>query len=446
MSGFGAGIAALYDAASDAAKAAATKMMSSAAEAAKAVRDAAVTGAQATSRAAAATGRGVANVAGFAARAAGEAANTAGRLAGSALASNPLVGLPYQAARQVFSPASPPQKAVVEPCPNTWEGKKKRLEQRQGLIANGRNSDRPELRKAADRLARNNEAVELAKLSSDSYDMYPPQPGHEPPVGWTKMGDAELVDAGIDPSLLKDSRAVVYKTAPDWPGGQKTVLAFRGTADLEDGLVDHDQAMGLPTRQYEAAVALGTQVSESLGPDVLVTGHSLGGGKAQAAGAVGGLKGTMFNSAGLNPASVGGAMPDAGQFQQYRTPYDPLTGTQNSPLLQTAVATLAGVVATPLGAGMKAGDAIARFFGAEGMPPDMADYADKAAKSFPRGMRNLIKDGNVMPPAVGKVIEVPAISPDGKPVPGANPLGQHSIDSVVNGIEQQKTEDISTLS
>ena len=64
--------------------------------------------------------------------------------------------------------------------------------------------------------------------------------------------------------------------------------------------MDHDQAMALETEQYKAAAAVGVEVAESFGSEVEVTGHSLGGGKAQAAGTVGGLRGMMFNSAGLN--------------------------------------------------------------------------------------------------------------------------------------------------
>ena len=80
------------------------------------------------------------------------------------------------------------------------------------------------------------------------------------------------------------------------------------------------------------------------------------------------------------------------------------------------------------------------------MSPEMTDYADKAMKSFPRGMRNLVRQGNVMPPAVGAVREVPAIDAGGEAVSKLNLAGQHSITSVVGGIEQQKTEDVATLS
>ena len=87
----------------------------------------------------------------------------------------------------------------------------------------------------------------------------------------------------------------------------------------------------------KAARELGQQLKDYL-PDAEVTGHSLGGGKAQAAGVVGGLKGSMFNAAGLHPKSVRLTPAElerhAGRFQQYRAEGadggDPLTGLQNS--------------------------------------------------------------------------------------------------------------------
>jgi len=425
-------------AARDAAAAEARDAAEAVAAGARAARDGAIKAATAAGQAAVAVGKGAGNVAGFGARAAGEGVV-------AALKISPFAA-PYLAAKMLLSPKQTPRQTVVEPCPDTEAGKRKRLEERQQLIAaGGRPGANPTTIAAARRLARNNEAVELARLSDDAYAQYAEPPVNNPPLGWTRLTDDELLEKGVSPDLLKGSKAVMYRTPPDWPGGQQTVLAFRGTADKEDLLVDHDQALQVPTAQYRDAALLGSRVSKAYGNDVLVTGHSLGGGKAQAAGTMGGLQGMMFNSAGLNPATLNGLMPAADQFVQYRTPYDPLTGLQNSALAQTGVTGLVGVVATPLGIGMKIGDAAQKALGLPGLSPEMADYADKAAKAFPRAMRNLWDDGNVMPPAVGKIEEVPALDDDGQTVAPYNVLGQHSIKSVVNGIEEQKSEDVATL-
>jgi hypothetical protein len=153
----------------------------------------------------------------------------------------------------------------------------------------------------------------------------------------------------------------------------------------------------------------------------------------------------MFNSAGLNPDSVRRAQARPEQFVQYRTPADPLTGVQNSAALQTAVTAIAAVIAMPFGGGMKVGDALQKGLGAAGLSPEAADYADKAFKALPRGIRNLVQDGNILPPALGAVREVPAIGPDGAAVSTWDSLGQHGIGSLINGIEQQKAEDVATL-
>lgn len=399
-----------------------------------------------------AVGAGAANVASFGARAVGETAVVAADTVVSAVAA------PYKAARQMFSPTRPVSATAVEPCPASPEAKKERLEKRNQLIRDGARSPDPGQRAAAQRLARNNEAVELARLSDDAYKQYPGNDFHypqdvpvcnadgAPPLGWSVVTKEELASKGVSVEGLEAARAVVYRTPSDWPGGSKTVLAFRGTADLQDGIVDHDQAMSLPTEQYKQAMLVGDQMSMAYGPNTVVTGHSLGGGKAQAAGVAGGLKGMMFNSAGLNPDTVGDMQADPAAFTQYRTTGDPLTGAQNSAAVQTGIAAVAGVFLTPVGAGMKLGDAGMKAAGFGGLSPEMADYADKAMKSFPRGIRNLVQQGNVMPPAVGTVREVPAIDAKGDSVSKLNLMGQHSITSVVGGIEQQKTEDVATLS
>ena len=298
----------------------------------------------------------------FATRAAVETAEAGARgvvkLADKAAASAPLVGGYYQQAKQALSPTQPPRARVTEPCPNSIEGKIARLEQRNALIAKGQAADStPDQKAAAERLARDNQAVELARLSGDAYAQYESPRENHPPLGWTALSDTDLGIAGIDPNLVHEAKAVVYQTPPNWPGGQQTVLAFRGTnpKDPEDMKTDADQALGKETVQYKAAAQLGTVMSQNFGSDVIVTGHSLGGGKAQAAGISGGLTGMMFNSAGLHPNSVGGDVDAASQFTQFRAPADPLTGLQNSAALQTGAGALAGGVAMPFSAGMLAG-------------------------------------------------------------------------------------------
>jgi hypothetical protein len=445
MGGLGEMVRQAYDAASAGAQGAARALMSSIGSAASTVKERAAAAGEAGIQGAlmvataivdgaVATGQGAYNVGGFALRASGEAAGAAASLGAA----------PYRLAKKALSPSQTPRTTLKEPCIVSWEGKQRRLEERNARIDSGKRSHDPQVRAAAKRLARNNEAVELARLSDDTYAQYPPTEGHQPPLGWKPMTDAELKEAKIDKDLLENSQAVIYRSNPAWPGKPKIVLAFRGTADMDDVVVDHDQAMGIATAQYESAARLGKIVFKRLGKDVLVTGHSLGGGKAQVAGAIGGLKGTMFNSAGPHPESVDGKEPASDQFEQYRTPGDPLTGLQNSPALQTLAMGVAAVLAFPLGMGMKAGDALQKAAGLRGLSADQAEYVDKAFKVVPRGLKNLLANGQVVPPAIGPVTEVPSLNDQGQALKMGD-VKQHSITFLVNGIEQQKSEDMATL-
>lgn len=432
------------DMASQAAQQQAMKALSSAPEAAQVVNR--VAQAQQAVGMAQKLAQGVGNTAGFAAQSVADGVKTAGGLAASAVAA------PFKAAKSVMSPSKPAGGSPVEPCPLSNEAKKARLEKRNQLIEEGRHSGEPAKVAAADRLAQDNQAVELARLSENSYAQYPnndfkyPDGSVAAPPGWSVVPKEELEAKGMSIKDFEKARAVAYRTPEDWPGGQKTVIAFRGTADLEDAIVDHDQAMALETDQYKASERLGEMAQKRMGNDLLVTGHSLGGGKAQAAGAAGGFQGMMFNSAGLHPDTVGGNMPSPVQFIQYRTTGDPLTGAQNNAAVQTAILGIVGPLGVVGGGVVKLADGAMKLVGLDGLSKQTTDYADKAFKALPRAMRNVFETGRALPPAVGPVHEVKALDAQGEEYSKLNLLKQHSITSAVNGIEAEKTQDVATLS
>lgn len=397
-------------------------------QAASYVADKAQQGYAAAKSGAQAVGTGVSNVGGFAGRATSESVSAA-----------------YKGVNKAFSGSQTPQQVAITPCPNTVEGKKARLEERQRLITAGKGSSDPAVQNAANRLQENNQSVEMARLSQDAYAQYADPPVNKPPLGWTAMSDHELEEKGLSPQLLKDSQAVVYQNPPDWPGGQKTVLAFRGTADAADGIVDYNQAFAIETTQYKAATRLGADVSDALGPDTLVTGHSLGGGKAAAAGMEGGLKGMMFNAAGVNPDTVPGKTAAPGQFQQYRSTSDPLTGTQNSAAIQTGVLGVVGLIGTPLSALAAGANAVGGAVGHPLLTGENAQFPGMGLKAIPRALKNIITLGNAMPPAQGTIHVVEPYTDAGKTVGTLNVMGQHSIGNLINGIEVQKSSDVATL-
>ncbi|WP_442762423.1 hypothetical protein [Malikia spinosa] len=357
------------------------------------------------------------------------------------------------------------QRAAGKPClpcldESSGQARRLRIEKRQRLLLHGECSPEPTVRDAAQRLKADMHAVELARLSENSYAQYDPKAGpkeKKPPEPWQAMTREEILAAKLDPELVEQSKAVIYKLPPDFPFDPKTVVAFRGTtSETEDILTDHDQALGLKTRQYDAANELGKQLRKYM-PDAEVTGHSLGGGKAQAAGVAGGLKGSMFNAAGLHPKTAG--MPPAelathaGRFQQYRAEGegggDPLTSIQNSRALQdklySSVQGLQKRVQTNQWALNELGvkDPLALL--PESVQPLARGLAGRILNVTPQeALRNLAYSGGqwYVPPALGAVRGITSKTAQGHDTPFEQ---QHGIGGVINGLETRKASDINKL-
>ncbi len=80
----------------------------------------------------------------------------------------------------------------------------------------------------------------------------------------------------------------------------------------------------------------------------------------------------------------------------------------------------------------------------QGLSIQNAGYADRALNALPRLVGNIITRGDALPPAVVPIHEVQALDGQGNEITSVNLVGQHSIVSVENGIEQQKTQDVQT--
>jgi len=95
------------------------------------------------------------------------------------------------------------------------------------------------------------------------------------------------------------------------------VLAFRGTQALSvmDWLNNFGQGLGVKAPQYDAAITLATFVKGNIKGTFMLTGHSLGGGMASAAGLVSNTNTVVFNPAGVNkrtlPAGINFAAADS---------------------------------------------------------------------------------------------------------------------------------------
>ncbi|MCD9028000.1 alpha/beta hydrolase [Luteimonas sp. BDR2-5] len=174
--------------------------------------------------------------------------------------------------------------------------------------------------------------LELMQISSAVYD-----PSVQSVGNWTRVSDADLAAAGIDPALLENPetgfRAGIYTD-----GDGNHVLAFAGSNDLKDWTgANFRQGVGWDSEQYDEAVQLAQLASAAYGDDLAITGHSLGGGlAATAAMAIDGAAVT-FNASGvhdktierlgLDPATAKADAAD-GQIRRYNVDGEALTKAQ----------------------------------------------------------------------------------------------------------------------
>jgi hypothetical protein len=112
-------------------------------------------------------------------------------------------------------------------------------------------------------------------------------------------------------------------------------LAFRGTniktwLDWKNNVL---QALGLPSKQYSMAIALGREIFAKTGGNVTFTGHSLGGGLASAAAMATGGKAITFNASGVHPFTISGPRT---QISALWLQGDILTAIQDSSPLPSA--------------------------------------------------------------------------------------------------------------
>ncbi|WP_261435761.1 phospholipase [Serratia ficaria] len=216
--------------------------------------------------------------------------------------------------------------------------KQQRWQARKYLIGRGERSRYPDARIAAQRLAQNNVAVEKAKLAQNIYRTTNPlsaTPGV--PEGWMDMSNDKdyLNRFGLNPGALFDNQenpnflARVYAPAKTVFGNDMSpTVVFRGSRlpELPNGklnaiekiLVDHEvpeikniddwsnninQAFGQSSEYYSKAVDIGNRLKFST-ENISISGHSLGGGLASAASVASGKPGWTFNASGLNSRTV----------------------------------------------------------------------------------------------------------------------------------------------
>jgi Protein of unknown function (DUF2974) len=114
----------------------------------------------------------------------------------------------------------------------------------------------------------------------------------------------KVVDVKNDPNT--GFRAVALKSLD--PNDKRVIVAFSGSDEGKDWGDNIKQGLGLSTKQYGEAVDFANKWKASDGNNVILTGHSLGGGLASYASLKTDLRATAVNSAplalnhlGLNP-------------------------------------------------------------------------------------------------------------------------------------------------
>lgn len=131
----------------------------------------------------------------------------------------------------------------------------------------------------------------------------------------------EVVDVKDDPKT--SFRAIALQSTD--PNDNRTIVAFAGSGDGKDWKANIGQGLGLPTKQYRQAVEFADKWKAQEGNNVILTGHSLGGGLASYASIKTGLHATAVNAAPLALNHLG-LNPRAGsRITQYFVPGEALT-------------------------------------------------------------------------------------------------------------------------
>lgn len=136
------------------------------------------------------------------------------------------------------------------------------------------------------------------------------------PGGWSRLDDGAVQRAGIDPGMLHDAKsgfdAALYRNDQG-----NVVLAFCGTDEGKDWKHNIGQGLGFADTQYASAIQLGSQAKQAFGENLMISGHSLGGGLAAASAMVNDVPAVTYNAAGVNDRTLEREGLDAAAAKAY---------------------------------------------------------------------------------------------------------------------------------
>ena len=231
-------------------------------------------------------------------------------------------------ARPLPGPAQTPAPSTLPYRPEpSWHPQLAQLMSQQGQGNNGVSFDAQVRGQDAKQID-----LELMQISQAVYD-----PATESVGNWTRVSDADLAAAGIDPALMENPdtgfRAGIYTD-----GDGNHVLAFAGSNEFQDWTgANLRQGLGWQAEQYDEAVQLAQLAAGAYGDDLVITGHSLGGGLAATASFATGNAAVTFNASGVHDNTIRNlnldvdtakADAEGGQIRRYNVDGDPLTTAQ----------------------------------------------------------------------------------------------------------------------
>ena len=174
----------------------------------------------------------------------------------------------------------------------------------------------------------------LARMAKDVYSSDDRQRGEI--AGWKPLTDEQFRKVGIDPAL-RSNDASGFDADIYTDGRGRYALAFRGTDAGKDWATNLGQGIGLETSQYNQAIALSRQAKVAFGDEIVITGHSLGGGLAAVGAAAADTPAVTFNAAGVKDKTLERIGLDAsavkdqaenGQMRRYAVDNEILTELQ----------------------------------------------------------------------------------------------------------------------
>ncbi len=176
--------------------------------------------------------------------------------------------------------------------------------------------------------------ITLAHIARDVYTSDDRQRGDI--AQFRPLTDEQFRQVGIDPAL-RTSNASGFDADIYGDGQGRYVLAFRGTDAGKDWGTNLGQGLGFETAQYNQAIMLSRQAKVAFGDELVITGHSLGGGLAAVGAAATDTPAVTFNAAGVKDRTLERIGLDAsavkeeathGQIRRYAVDNELLTGLQ----------------------------------------------------------------------------------------------------------------------